>query len=108
MVLVRAIVRTNKVDEVLEELMAAGFPSVTKMEVYGRGKQKGVKVGEVFYDELPKEMLLMVIAEEDVELVIGVIMEVARTGKAGNYGDGQIFVTPIEEAYTSSTRTKGL
>ena len=45
MVLVRAIIRPEKVGIVLSELLAAGFPAVTKMDVYGRGKQKGVKAG---------------------------------------------------------------
>jgi len=36
---------------------AAGFPAVTKTDVFGRGKQKGIQVGEIRYDEIPKEML---------------------------------------------------
>lgn len=43
MLMVRAIIRPEKVNTVLEELMLAGFPAVTKMDVFGRGKQKGVK-----------------------------------------------------------------
>lgn len=108
MVLIRSIIRTQKVGEVLSELLSAGFPAVTKMDVYGRGKQKGVKVGEVFYDEIPKEMLLMVVKDEDKDDVIKIIMKYARTGENGNFGDGRIFVTPVEEAYTISTKTKGL
>ena len=57
MLMVRAIVRPEKCDEVMAALMYAGFPAVTKMAVYGRGKQRGMKVGDVTYDELPKEML---------------------------------------------------
>lgn len=108
MVLVRAIIRPEKVGIVLSELLSAGFPAVTKMDVFGRGKQKGVKVGEVFYDEIPKEMLLMVIDEKDKEDVVKIIMKYARTGENGNYGDGRIFVSPVEEAYTISTKKKGL
>lgn len=108
MVLIRSIIRPNKVGEVLSELLSAGFPAVTKMDVYGRGKQKGVKVGEVFYDEIPKEMLLMVVKDEDKEDVIKIIMKYARTGENGNFGDGRIFVSQVEEAYTISTKTKGL
>ncbi len=108
MILVRAIIRPEKVGIVLSELLSAGFPAVTKMDVYGRGKQKGVKVGEVFYDEIPKEMLLMVIDEKDKEDVVKIIMKYARTGENGNFGDGRIFVSPVEEAYTISTKKKGL
>ena len=41
--------------------MYAGFPAVTKMDVYGRGKQRGMRIGDVHYDELPKELLLTVV-----------------------------------------------
>ena len=70
MILVRAVVRPEKVDEVLAALMYAGFPSVTKMDVYGRGKQRGMKVGEVTYDELPKELILTVVKKEHKDFVI--------------------------------------
>jgi nitrogen regulatory protein PII 1 len=108
MLLVRAIIRPEKVGTVLSELLSAGFPAVTKMDVYGRGKQKGVKVGEVFYDEIPKEMLLMVVDESDKDDVVKIIMKYARTGDKGNFGDGRIFISPVEEAYTISTKKKGL
>ncbi len=108
MVLVRSIIRPNKVSLVLSELLAAGFPAVTKMDVFGRGKQKGIKIGDVFYDEIPKEMLLMVVKDEDKDDVVKIIMKYARTGENGNYGDGRIFVSPVEEAYTISTKKAGL
>lgn len=108
MLLIRSIIRPEKVSIVLSELLSAGFPAVTKMDVYGRGKQKGVKVGEVYYDEIPKEMLLMVVKDEDKDDVIKIILKYARTGENGNFGDGRIFVSPVEEAYTISTKKAGL
>lgn len=108
MLLVRAIIRPEKVGVVLSELLSAGFPAVTKMDVYGRGKQKGVKVGEIYYDEIPKEMLLIVVEDNDKDDVIKIIMKYARSGDEGHFGDGRIFVSPVEEAYTISTRKKGL
>ncbi|SHM39720.1 nitrogen regulatory protein P-II family [Anaerosporobacter mobilis DSM 15930] len=108
MYLIRSIIRPEKVNEVLSELLSAGFPAVTKMDVYGRGKQKGIRIGDVTYDEIPKEMLLMVVKDEDKDDAIKIIMKYARTGANGNYGDGKIFVSPVEEAYTISTKTKEL
>jgi len=108
MLLVRAIIRPEKVGIVLSELLSAGFPAVTKMDVFGRGKQKGVKVGEVFYDEIPKEMLLIVVDERDKDDVVKIIMKYSRTGENGNFGDGRIFVSPVDETYTISTKKKGL
>jgi nitrogen regulatory protein PII 1 len=101
--MVRAIVRPEKADEVLEALMYAGFPAVTKMDVAGRGKQRGMKAGEVVYDELPKEMLLLVVAESDREFVVETIMKTARTSDKGAFGDGKIFVSPVEASYTVSS-----
>jgi nitrogen regulatory protein PII 1 len=106
--MVRAIVRPEKVDEVMSALMYAGFPSVTKMDVYGRGKQRGMKVGEMTYDELPKELLMTVVRDEDRDFVIETIMKSARTGNKGNFGDGKIFVSEVEEAYTVSSGAAGL
>lgn len=108
MLMIRAIIRPEKVGVVLSELSDAGFPSVTKIDVAGRGKQRGVKVGEIYYDELPKEMLLIVVNDSDKDDVIKVIIKNAKTGAAGAFGDGKIFVTPVEEAYTISSATKTL
>ena len=102
-----AIIRPEKVDETLKTLADAGYPAVTKIEVYGRGKQKGLQVGSVFYDELPKEMLMIVVDDEVEEKVCSLIIGTARTGE-GNFGDGRIFVTPIKKAYTISSKTEGL
>jgi nitrogen regulatory protein PII 1 len=107
MLLVRAIIRPEKVGFVLKETSEAGFPAVTKMDVFGRGKQKGMSVGEVYYDEIPKEMLMFFCQEEDKDDLVKVIIRTAKTGD-GNYGDGRIFISPVEDAYTISTGKQGL
>ncbi|MGD9155971.1 MAG: P-II family nitrogen regulator [Bacillota bacterium] len=106
MLMIRAIVRPEKADSVLAALMEAGFPAVTKIAVYGRGKQRGLKVGEIHYDELPKELLLLVVPDQDKNFVIETVMQSARTGEKGSFGDGKIFVTPVEEVYTISSGVK--
>lgn len=106
MILVRSVIRPEKVDDVLAALLEAGYPAVTKVSVFGRGKQRGLKVGEVHYDELPKELLLTVIKNADKDFVIKTIIENARTGSEGAYGDGKIFVSPVEEVYTVSSGIK--
>lgn len=106
MILVRSIVRPEKVDNVMAALMEAGYPGVTRMSVVGRGKQRGIKIGEITYDEIPKELLLTVVPSKDKEFVIKTIVEAARSGEKGAYGDGKIFVTPVEEAYTISSGIK--
>lgn len=107
MLLVRAIVRPEKTGVVMSELIAAGFPALTKLDVFGRGKQKGIDVGDIHYDEIPKELILVVCNDEDKDDVVKTIMRVARTD-SGHHGDGRIFVSPVESAYTISTGKSGL
>jgi nitrogen regulatory protein PII 1 len=103
MIMIKSIVRPDKVDNVLAALMEAGFPAVTKMSVVGRGKQRGIKIGEITYDEIPKELLLTVVNDTDKDFVIRTVIRAARTGDKGAYGDGKIFVSPVEEVYTISS-----
>ncbi|HCL57248.1 MAG TPA: P-II family nitrogen regulator [Spirochaetia bacterium] len=106
MLMIRAIVRPEKVDFVMETLMQAGFPAVTRIPVFGRGKQRGIKIGQITYDELPKELLLMVVKNKDKDFVIKTILSVAKSGDKGSFGDGKIFVSAVEEAYTVSSGFK--
>jgi len=106
MVMIKSIVRPERVDQVLAALLEAGFPAVTKISVFGRGKQRGIKIGEIVYDELPKELLLTAVKKSDKDLVIKTIMQAARTGKTGSFGDGKIFVSPVDEVYTISSGFK--
>lgn len=105
MKMIRAIVRPDKTEIVAEALAQAGMPSLTKMHVFGRGRTKGIRIGDVVYDEFPKTLLLLVIEDEKEDEAISVILESAKTG---TMGDGKIFVTEVEEAYTVSKGTKGL
>ncbi|MDR3541730.1 MAG: P-II family nitrogen regulator [Desulfosporosinus sp.] len=105
MKMIRAIVRPDKTDVVAEALAQAGMPSLTKMHVFGRGRTKGIRIGDVVYDEFPKTLLLLVIEDEKLDEAISVILESAKTG---TMGDGKVFVTEVEAAYTVSKGTKGL
>lgn len=100
MKMIRAIVRPDAVDEIAKSLEEAGFVSLTKINVFGRGKQKGVTLGTIHYDELPKIMLMLVIEAEDVDKVTKIIKYKAYTG---NYGDGKIFVSTVDDVYTVRT-----
>ncbi len=108
MQMIRAIVRPERVGPVMKAMFEAGYVAVTRIPVVGRGKQRGIKIGDITYDELPKELLIIVVQDEDKDFAIKTIMESARTGDKGAYGDGKIFVMPVEEAYTISRGTKEL
>jgi nitrogen regulatory protein PII 1 len=108
MLLIRAIVRPEKKDEVLAELSKAGQHADTVVDVVGRGKQRGIRIGGIVYDEIPKTLILMAVADEDKDTVIQAVLRTAKTSEKGAYGDGKIFVSPVEEAYTISSGAKGL
>ncbi len=105
-IMIKSIIRPEKVNDVMAALMDAGFPAVTRMSVAGRGKQRGIKIGEITYDEIPKEMLLTVVDEQDREFVLKTIMTTAKTGEKGAFGDGKIFISPVTEIYTISSGIK--
>ncbi|MDD5723310.1 MAG: P-II family nitrogen regulator [Syntrophales bacterium] len=106
MIMIRSIVRPEKADNVMAALMEAGFPAVTRMSVVGRGKQRGIKIGDITYDEIPKEMLITVVKTKDKDFVIKTVMQAARSGAKGAFGDGKIFVSPVGETYTISSGIK--
>ena len=105
MKMIRAIIRPEKEEEVLKSLETAGFPSATKMDVFGRGKQKGIQVGTAVYDELAKTMILVVVDDGMVEKASGAITQAAKTG---NFGDGKIFISPVDSIHTIRTGKSGI
>ncbi|MCW3134594.1 MAG: P-II family nitrogen regulator [Methanophagales archaeon] len=105
MKMIRAIVRPEKVEKVVDSLEKEGFVALTKLNVFGRGKQKGIQIGPTKYDELLKVMLMLVVEDGDVEKVVDTIQGSARTG---SFGDGKIFITEVEEAYTIRTGETGI
>ncbi|AVX21433.1 MAG: P-II family nitrogen regulator [Bacillota bacterium] len=105
MLMIRAIIRPEREKQTVEALANAGFISLTKMYVFGRGRQKGIQVGPIVYDELPKVQLMLVVQDEEADKAVKIIENTARTG---NIGDGKIFVSPVEEVYTIRTGSKGL
>lgn len=103
MKMIKAIIRPEKAEDVLDVLMENGFNAATRMAVLGKGKQKGLKVGEIYYDEIPKELIMIVVEDKDVDKVTNLILNAAKTDKNGNYGDGKIFINEVEKAITVSS-----
>lgn len=97
---IKAILRPDKEPEVIRDLEAAGISALTKWDVLGRGRQKGIQVGSSVYSELPKVCLMLVVEDEHAPKAINIIMASARTGHPG---DGRIFVNDVTTAYTIRT-----
>jgi len=105
MQMIRAIIRPEKVDSVVDSLDDGGFCAFTRIDVFGRGKQKGIRIGPTVYDELAKVMLMIAANDENVAEIVRIIEDGARTG---SFGDGKIFISSIDEAYTIRTGDAGL
>ena len=100
MKMIRAVIRPEKETDVAAALERSGFSALTKIDVFGRGKQRGIKIGSAKYDEISKLMLMLVVEDKDAERAMDIIKIAARTG---NFGDGKIFVTPVEQVMTIRT-----
>ena len=107
MKMIKAIVRPEKCDEVLNELCEAGFRATTRYGILGRGKQRGLKVSDVYYDEIPKELIMLVVEDENVNKVTDIIIKYSRTSDGGSFGDGKIFIYNIEDVVRIRTGERG-
>src|ERR1041385_9172133 len=96
---IEAIIQPHKLDEVKEALASAGIDGLTIFEVHGHGRQKGhtetYRGAEYKVDVRPKIKLELVVPDVQLERIVNVIADSAKTGKIG---DGKIFISPIENA----------
>ena len=105
---IEAIIKPFKLEEVKENLGAAGIHGMTVIEVKGFGRQKGhtelYRGAEYIVDFLPKIKIEVVINDSRLEDVVNTIIKAAQTGRIG---DGKIFVTNIEETIRVRTGERG-
>ena len=104
---IECIIQPNKLIT-LEDRLIGVVSGLTATQVNGFGSQKGdthYHHGEpLLVQKKPKVKLEMVVSDEIVEKVIGILEEVCRTGKIG---DGKIFVLPVEETIRIRTGARG-
>lgn len=95
---IKAVIRPEKLQDVLTALDRAGCDGIMITEIEGHGKQKGITHqwrGEKYQLELiPKVMLDLVVRDKDVDKIKNTIINSARMGEVG---DGKIFIFNIEE-----------
>lgn len=105
---ITAIVRPEKLEPLKEALFAAKVGGMTISQVNGCGSQHGWKEyyrgTEVLLNMVPKVKFELVVGDEEVDRLVKVITETARTG---NVGDGKIFVAPIDEVIRIRTDERG-
>ena len=105
---IESIIRPHLLDAVKNALQEIGVVGLTVTEVRGFGRQKGhtetYRGSEYQIEFLPKIKMEVVIPEEMVDQAIEAIQKTARTGK---FGDGKIFVIPVEEVVRIRTGERG-
>lgn len=105
---VEAIIRENKVNDVIDALKEIGIMGLNAFEVRGHGRQGGVQLvgraGTYQVNMLPKIQVNIVLSERNLEPAIEAILKSAYTGEPG---DGLIFVTPVQEVIRIRTRERG-
>jgi len=103
-----SIVRPEKLNDVKNALEALGIHGMTISEIRGVGRQKGhteyYRGSEYKVDFLPKVKIEVVIPDDVLNQAVGAITEAAKTGK---FGDGKVFVFPVEEAIRIRTGEVG-
>jgi nitrogen regulatory protein PII len=108
MKLITAIIKPFKLDEVREALIEYGIQGMTVTEVKGFGRQKGhtelYRGAEYSVDFVPKAKLELMIDESQLDEVLTIILEAAKTGKMG---DGKITVTTLDEVIRIRTQETG-
>ena len=104
MKLLVAIIRPEKLNEVLEALYRAEVRGLTISRVRGHG-------GEIEDVETYRGMTVKMELHDKVRLEIGVsdhfveptVRAVLSAGRTGEVGDGKIFVLPVEKVYRIRT-----
>ena len=103
-----SIVRPHLLDAVKTALQEVGIAGMTITEVKGYGRQKGhtetYRGSEYTIEFVPKAKIEVVVADEMVDMAIDAILKTAKTGK---FGDGKIFILPVEEAIRVRTGEHG-
>jgi nitrogen regulatory protein P-II 1 len=97
MKLVTAIIKPFKLDDVKSALRDHGVQGMTVTQVQGFGRQRGhtevYRGQEYTIDFLPKVRIEILADDDEVDAVIDVLVQSARTEKIG---DGKIWVTSVE------------
>ena len=105
---IEAIIREDKVGDVVDALAEIGIVGLNIYEIRGHGRQGGItllgRAGTYQVNMLPKIQVNIVLSNHNLEDAIEVILKAAYTGEPG---DGIIFVCPVDEVIRVRTRERG-
>ena len=105
---VEAIIEHSQLDEVKEALTEVGIEGMTITAVKGFGQQKGhtelYRGAKYSIDFLLEARIQILVSDEKAPQVVDTVVRAARTGKIG---DGEIYVTPVEQVIRIRTGERG-
>ena len=104
MKLIKAIIRPEKLNDVLKALYQAEVHGITVSRVHGHGGESELVEtyrGTTVKKELTEKVALDIgVSEPFVERTVQAILGASRTGEVG---DGKIFILPVEKVYRIRT-----
>ena len=105
---IEAIIRPEALEPLKEALLAAHVDGITISQVLGCGKQHGWtehhRGSDVIMNTIPKVKVTLVVTEKRLEEIVGIIIEISRTGEVG---DGKIFISDICDCIRIRTGERG-
>lgn len=105
---IEAIIRPEKIEAIVEALETLGHRGITKTEVEGHGRQKGIveqfRGKEYRLTFIPKVKVEIVVKDTEAEKAISAIISTAFTGQIG---DGKIFVSEVKDVIRVRTNERG-
>ena len=105
---IEAIVRPHLLEAVKNALQEVGVIGMTISEVKGFGRQKGhtetYRGSEYKVELIPKVKIEVALPDELTDQAVDAVLKTAKTGK---FGDGKVFVSPLEDVVRIRTGEHG-
>jgi nitrogen regulatory protein P-II 1 len=108
---IECYIQPFKLEALTNALVELGVDGMSVTEIKGFGRQRGRLPDEEPSEALakgirfrPKLKIEIVVSEEMVDVVVNVIVKLARTGTIGS---GKVFVVPVEDAIRVGTGEVG-
>lgn len=105
---IEGIIRPHLLEAVRSALQEVDVIGMTISEVQGYGRQRGhtetYRGSEYQIEFVPKIKIEVIIPDDIEDFVVNAIVKAARTGK---FGDGKIFVLPVDDVIRIRTEERG-
>lgn len=104
---IEAIIRKTRFEDVKDALLAADIEWFSYYDVRGVGKSRQERIYRgVVYDTsyIERTLISIVVRDINAEKTVKAILESAHTGEVG---DGRIFVSTVDDAYSIRTKKQG-